>query len=469
MGSKEQFYVDISTECRNVSGSRHLAVIKLPNGETIKFLTDFGQFLSEEEIYNDELCFKADEIDFILATHVHVDHVGMIPFLVKRGFYGKIYASEDTRVLLPYALEDSNKIMEKNAKRRTKVMLYSNRDTEKTIMNTVGCKFNVPIEPTKNVKAYFFRNLHLVGSAMILVQISYPGYEDINLLFIGDYNNKSIFVEKEELPDWVKELKLIVITESTYGYMNSTEVTKTFENNIIANIENGGAVVVPVSALEKSQDVMYYIQSLQRAKKLSSNVPIYYDGKLGIKYTKLFTNGKLQIKESMRDFLPENLTFVDKKMRRDLLRDTSSKIILTTSGNGSFGSAPVYIQKYIEMKNALIQFTSYTSPSSFGGRLKSVPKGERFLEKGIYRTKWARVEYTTECSKHAKADEIIEFLKKLKNLQMVLVTHGDEDVKEMFAKRVLDEVNTQYVGILNGQYLFRVNQDGLVKTFTTKH
>lgn len=469
MASKERFFADLSTEINSVTGSKHLAVVRLPNGERIKFLVDCGQFLGEDDKYNYlPFTFDSEDLSFVLITHSHIDHIGMLPLLVKKGYRGKIYTSEDTKVLLPYALEDTCKVLGENAKRNRRPKFYTDTDVETTISHVCDCPMNVPIYTSPYTKVFFFKNAHLVGATMILVIISYPGYEDINLLFMGDYNNKNVFLDSEELPDWVKELRLTVIAEATYGCMVSSEVTTCFGENICRAARDGKIIHIPVLAVGRTQEALYFIRNLQKDRFLSTDVSIFYDGKLGMKNTKLFTNGSLHIKESMRDFLPQNLTWVDKTIRQALIEDNGCKIILSTSGMGSYGPSRMYIPAFVERPNALIHFTCYTTPTSLGGKLKQAGQNEKVEIAGMVVRKKAEVKYTTEFSSHSKADVEMEFLKKFKRLQCVLVTHGENESKEMFASRILDNVHTKNVCIFDRRNYFRIGPYGLIKTHPAK-
>jgi len=135
---------------------------------------------------------------------------------------------------------------------------------------------------------------------------------------------------------------------------------------------------------------------------------------------------------------------------------------------GSHGPAPSYISEYISRKKALIQFTGYTAEGTLGRKLKNAENDSTVEVRGIITKKRAKVEYTTEYSAHAKADEMIQFLQQFKHLKFVLINHGESNVKEQFAERVLDEVETKNIGILDRQYFFRINPYGLVKTLSTK-
>ena len=262
-------------------------------------------------------------------------------------------------------------------------------------------------------------------------------------------------------------MPITIIQESTYGDMNKDQMHPCFKNNILKCIREGGTVVAPVFSLGRSQEILYELKCLQDDGILSTDIPIYFDGKLAIRYTHLYMSS-LNIREGMRDFLPENLTFVDKSERTNILENEDCKIILTTSGMGSYGSARAYISQYVSRKNALIHFTGFTAQGTLGARLKETPNGSTVEVAGIISKKQATVEYTTEYSAHAKADEMIEFLSQFENIKLVLLNHGEPDVKDMFANRIVNEVDPKAVGILGRQYFYRVNSYGLVKTLSTK-
>jgi len=309
----------------------------------------------------------------------------------------------------------------------------------------------------------------LPGAAIILVRICYPEYEDINILFTGDYNDKNVFLNDVKLPEWVLKLPLTIIQESTYGNMDSDEIEYCFDRNVLKAIEEGWTILAPVFSLGRAQEILYRLKYLQDMGLLDINIPIYLDGKLSIRYTNMYRDGLVGIKEEMLDFLPKNFSFVDKNLRNTLLNESNScKIILTSSGMGSYGPARTYIPAFLGRQKMLIHFTGYTAVGTMGRTIKDTPDGEIVKVAGLLIKKRAKVEYTSEFSAHAKADTMIKFLKQFENLKLVLVNHGDTEVKEIFAKRILKEVNTKHVGILSRETLFRVNTWGLVKTIPTK-
>lgn len=475
MGSKERFYVDLMALHPEVTGSCNLVIVKKPDGETTKFIVDCGMFqgANEHTEYNESFPFNPDEIEFCVVTHNHVDHTGRLPLLVKKGFHGKFFMTEQTSLLIKPALEDSYKVIKDLAKRNHKPELYSDADVAHALMLKKELTFSVTEEVSKNIKVTAFKNGHLVGAAFILVQISYPGYEDINILFTGDYNSKNVFFDVEKLPDWVLELPLTIVQESTYGTTESTEIKECFEKNILKCMEDGGTAVNMVFSLGRLQEVLYKLKCMQEEEKISTDIPIFVDGKLGNVYTRIYLDHSdvLEIREDMRDFLPENLTFVCKDDREDVIMSEQKKIIVTTSGMGTYGPAPQYIIGYIRRKKSLIQFTGYTAEGTLGDRLKNAEVGETVKVAGVVFVKdenWATVEYTTEFSSHAKANEMIAFLKNFKQPKLILINHGQTDVKEEFAERVIKELDPKYVGILGRDYFYRIGHYGLIRTMSTK-
>lgn len=470
MGQKERFYVDIMALQEEVTGSCNLVVVKYPNGETTRFIVDCGLFQEREyQKYNCDFPFDGENIEFAIITHNHVDHVGRLPLLIKKGFNGKIYATYPTKTFMPLALFDSYKVLKDLAKRNHEKELYSEANVSEALKKTVGCMYNEPIQLNENIKFTFFMNGHLIGAAIVLLQISYPGYDDINILFTGDYSNKNIFLDIVDPPEWIWNLPLTVVQESTYGDMDSSQIVYSLENNILECVSRKKTTVCMVFSLGRCQEVLYFLKKLQDEGKLSTEIPIYLDGKLAIQYTSIYKNADIGIKEEMQDFLPANLTFVSKDTRPLLLEDDACKIILTTSGMGTYGPAQIYIPNYIEKEGCLLQFTGYTAEGTLGRRLKDTPKGETVTISGVLKLKLADVAYTNEMSAHAKADDLIDFLKKYKNLKFVLVTHGENLTEQIYAARVAKEVTPKDVAILEREYFFRINAYGLVRSLSTSY
>jgi len=467
MGTKLRSYVDVMALHNDVTGSCNFLVVKMPTNETFKIAVDCGLFQEREnDCFNKDFPFDVDKLDYVFVTHNHVDHTGRLPLLVKKGYRGEIICTSATKMLMPLALADSCKVLRDTARRNNTKQLYNEEDVGETIALLRNVEYEETIKLNRYMRVTFFKNGHLLGAAMILLQISYEEEEPINLLFTGDYNNKNMFFDVPELPKWVRKLPVTVVQESTYGDMDSGEIVPCFKNNILANPDK--TIIIPVFSLGRSQEILKILRQMQDSGELDKNIPIYFDGKLGIKYTHIYLKDGFGLNDECLDFLPHNLQFVDEGIRDMILEDNNPKIIVTTSGSATYGPAPLYLEKFVGNPNTLIHFTGFLFEGSLGRRLKETPDGEFVKINGIVLRKHAQVEYTSEFSAHAKADEMIEFLNGFENLKSVLVNHGEIDVKDKFAERIASETKAKVVGVLDRSYFFRVSPWGIVKSFSTK-
>lgn len=481
MGTKLRTYVDVMALHNEVTGSCNFLVVKMPTKETFKIIVDCGLFQERENSqFNKEFPFNVDELDYVLVTHNHVDHIGRLPLLLKKQYSGYIYCTPMTKTLIPFALEDSYKVLRDVSKRNNEEKLYSDDDVRETLKRLKAVEYGKTIELNRYIKATFFKNGHLLGASLILIQIQFEDEEAINLLFTGDYNNKNSFFDVPEIPKWVRKLPLTIIQESTYGNMESSEMIPCFRKNVSDKLKKGGTVIIPAFSLGRSQEVLKTLRDMQDKGEIDPNIPVYLDGKLAINYTLLYLKGgyefgdEIYLKDSQEkddkplDFLPYDTTFVESSIREDVVESKESKIIVTTSGSASYGPAPYYLQHYLGDKNAMVHFTGYLFEESLGRRIKETPDGEFVKVGGMILKKLARIEYTAEYSAHAKADEMIEFLRKFSNLNAVLVNHGEFSTKEIFAKRIAKETSAKNVAILNREYFFRISPWGIVKSLSTE-
>ena len=267
MGGKYRFTADFSAMHEGVSGSGILTCVHHPDGE-IKFLVDWGMFQGENDSEARNyapLRFKPKNVDFMILTHNHADHCGRIPQLYKNGFYGKTYTTCDTGVMLPLSLNDNEKIIRINAQKESKKALYNARDVDNALTNIEVYGYEEPFNPIPNVKVTFFKNGHLVGAALVLVQISCSGHEDINILYTGDYKKDNLFFNVPALPDWVLELPLYIVCESTYGTTFSYQDNPpTFIKNIAEMFDNGiNTILIPALALGRYQQIGHSLKMAQ--------------------------------------------------------------------------------------------------------------------------------------------------------------------------------------------------------------
>lgn len=333
MGSKERFFYEITSLNPEVTGSCHLVTVHYPDVRKTSFIVDCG--LYQEKNYNDlndkSFPFDCENINFALITHNHADHMGRLPYLINGGFKGRIYTNLETTRMMPMALRDSFNIGKEEAKKHDRKMPYEEIDMLETIERMVPCKFKEVEYIDRNIKATFFKNGHLLGASMILVQISYPGEEDINIFFTGDYKPSNIFFDVEDVPRWVYELPMTIVVESTYGYMDTDEVKYHMEDDLEQATKQGKTILISVFAQGRAQEVLYMLKDMQKHGRLSKSIPIRLDGNLACGYTKIYQTSETLIESGKDDFLPENFQYVNKENRQEVLMYDGQQIILSTS------------------------------------------------------------------------------------------------------------------------------------------
>lgn len=473
MGTKCRSYIDLKALHSEVSGSCFCLTIRLPNGKIVRGVIDCGIFQEKKyEHLNNDLSFEPKEMDFIAITHNHVDHVGRLPLLVSKGYNKKVFCTKDTKTLMKYVLEDSLKVVDLKARKNNEKTIYNEKDVNRTLELVEGKEFNRPVKVHDNVKLTFISNGHLLGAAMILVQIVYLDQVYENMLFTGDYNSRNLFFHVNQIPKWIRELPLTVIIEATYGNIEERfkKVPEIFYKNISDAGQKGKTIIIPAFALGRSQEVLYHLKRLQQLGKLSKKVPIYLDGKLAIEYTKLCKSGKITIKQSMKKFLPYNFKCVDYDTRQHLLYGSQQKIIVTTSGMGTYGPAMTYIPHFVQQRNALIYFTGYCAEGTMGRKLMDAPNNEFIMlgknESGLMVMKRADVEYTTEFSAHSRSNDLIKLLSCFSNIRAIIINHGEKATKKTFAEKVYTELGIKNIGIIDRETIFRVSKYGIEKTIS---
>ena len=472
--SNNNFYVDIMALHKGVTGSFMPIIVHFPNKEIRTIVVDCGLFQEGEESneLNKILPFDVHKIDHVLVTHNHVDHIGRLPFLIKNGYKGKIHVSNATSQLIRYALDDSCKVLASRAKLSGAPPIYGQQHVKDTLTKIVSHNYEQCFLLEDNIKVTFFMNGHLPGAVIILLQIN-PGsckkrkYEPINLLFTGDYNFENMFFDVKPIPKRIYDWPITIIQEATYGKMDSSEIKPCFEENFFSALKAGKTIILPVFSLGRGQELKYILKKYQDLNLLDTSIPIFSDGTLMSNYDNIFHRHGLDNRVECRNFYPQNYTDIsgNTDLRRRIVENNSQKIILAAGGMGSHGPAQFYIPEYLRRSNALIHFTGYCAEGTLGRKLYECENGNITEASGLQVKKLADVQFTSEFSAHAKADQLIDFLRPFEKLKLLLINHGEPDTKEVYAARVINDINPKNVGIL-GTHVFRVDSYGLVKSYS---
>ena len=459
MGKKTRFYADVQSLQDSVTGSNSLVTVSYPDGTKETFLVDFGMYqgLAEQEEKNRTIGFKPEKLAAIILTHAHVDHCGRIPMLYKYGATCRTFMTNDTLKVSEKLLRNTESIIASSQD-----PIYGNADLERALKEFRACDYEDFINITENIKVMFIQNQHIQGASAVYVVISYPGEEDITILFTGDYNLVNDFSSKRTtIPsDILKKRLSMMVLESTYGSRKKENVEKgLFKREIEELVANEKTVIIPAFAFGRYQVVLWNLRQLEEEGALG-DTPIFMDGGLGIELTYLWQY--LETVE-IKDFIPKRATVVED--RRQVMASKTPKIIVTTSGMGNFGPARWYIPQFISEKSAAIYLTGYTSPDSVSRRVLEAQEGEFVMTSGIVRKKYATVKWTGEFSSHAGMDGLIDLVKPFCRIGLLLLNHGEDESKDSLSRSCFQLSNVKDVGIVDGKTDFRICSYGLVKTY----
>lgn len=452
-----------------VTGTRLMLVIIFPDGREYRILIDCGYFQEVEYRYLNYIDdLDPNTIDAILVTHNHIDHTGLIPKLVRNGYRNPIYMTEITKILLPKFLADACERQKDNAKYLKDKYpdeswkfneLYYPEDVKHTLNLCNGVKFRKTIEIFPGVKVTFFINGHILGAAMILVQCTAEGRKPINFLFTGDYKLRNQFFTVPQLPDWLKNMELIMVHESTNGALKLENIKVCFIRNLLEGFKRNQNILIGASAQGRMQEVLYDLRKLQDANLIPENYEIYVDGALGIdtnyKYQKILN----WFNPSAGDFMPKDLKKVEPKCRESILDFGGPKIVVTTSGMLSNGPAKVYVPIFLERHDALIHLTGYAAEETLARTLLEAKRADSVKIDGKQYQKNAFVKTTREKTSHVTLDESLDFINQFNNIVFLGLNHGSVDAQENMKSAVLENCkNVNMIDVLNRNCMYCFSQ-----------
>ena len=435
-----------------VTGSCHCLEV---NGRRI--LVDCGLQQGRDEVSNDAFPFAANDIDFVLVTHAHIDHTGRIPMLVKQGFQGRIVATRLTADLMDIMLQDSAHIQESDAEYKNRKNRRAGRPEEEPLYTVADaqrvpefidtCEYDQPVHLCDGVDAVFIDAGHLLGSASIRLTLT-EGGETRTIVFSGDIGNVDQPIIRD--PQFFTGADYVVM-ESTYGDRNHTEVwsyTGQLAQIIDETLGKGGNVVIPSFAVGRTQELLYFIREIKDQGLVTSvpNFPVYVDSPLAKSATTIFCGdlrGYLDqdalelVKDGthMFNFPGLHLTeTVDES--KSLNEDHTPKVIISASGMCDAGRIRHHLKYNLWRADSAVVFVGFQSPGTLGRTLlDGTPSVKLFGEDVAVR---AKVVNFQGLSSHADHDHLLDWISHFKEPkpQHVFVVHGDREVAPFFAKTI---------------------------------
>ncbi len=406
-----------------------------------KLLIDCGLFqgtwfAGEENAH--PFYFSAKEIDAVLITHAHADHVARIPKLHHAGFRGPMYATTPTRDLAELILYDSVKLMSYDAVEFNAPILYTEHDVRAVLRQFKDVRYRKPFELFPGVRVTFFDAGHILGSAFILIEA-----EGKRIVFSGDLGNPPtpILEDTDKLPatDYL-------VCETTYGGRIHEEKkvrVQLLRQTILDVIQNKGILMIPVFAMERTQEILYELNGMVEQREIP-RVPIFLDSPLAIGMTEVYKKYPQYFDKEARALLKKgddifsfpSLTFTrDKESSKRINNVKPPKIILAGSGSGIGGRILHHEKRYLsDPKNCLL-IVSWQIPGSLGRQLLEGAKEIKIHHEKI-RVR-AHIRKINGYSSHADQAQLLSFIENAKkDLKKVFLVHGEEDQQKIFAREL---------------------------------
>jgi len=432
--------------CQQVTGS--CVFLEIDN---LRLLIDCGIFQERAYLNRnwDPFPISPSSLDYVLLTHVHLDHAGLIPRLVHGGFKGKILLTTASGALLPVVLLDSAKIQEEDAsfkrKRHKKegrkgpfpvIPLYTMEDAEKSIRLFEEVPYEQTIPLDQNVSVVFRDAGHILGSAMIELQIRLK-QETMRMVFSGDIGQKDKPLVKDPT---VFDSADYVVMESTYGardHEDTEDVETQLEKTILSTVKSGGNIVIPTFAIERAQELLYHLSRLVRLDRIP-NLMMFLDSPMALDITEVFLQNKAELdektlklfKEGQSPFRFPGLKFVRSTQESKAINHIrGSCVILAGSGMCTGGRIKHHLINNISRPESTILFVGYQASGTLG-RLIVDGKQDVRIHGQTHKVR-ARIAQIEGFSAHADRSGLHDWLNGLSSPpKRVFLVHGEKEAAQ---------------------------------------
>ncbi len=432
----------------SVTGANFLLEINKHQGVK-KVLIDCGmeQGSDKAKTYNrSPFIFDPKDIDILLITHAHMDHIGLIPKLIKHGFRGIIYSTPETRDLCIYMLEDALKLITQEADHEKVEPLYEANDVLQAfkLWKTIPYHKDFILFEDLGVKTYLKDAGHVLGSAMYEISID---LNDINrkFLFTGDLGNSPTPILKD-----TEDIQGVdyVVMESVYGDRNHEDRETRLQKLQLAiedTIDRHGVLLIPSFSLEKTQEILYEINKLFE-DRLVPEIPVYLDSPLAIKLLPIYEKYIQDYNKEAGDRRSHGDDFLKFKTLRivqsadeskSIVKTRNPKIIMAGSGMSTGGRIQHHELHYLDDKNTILLFLGFQAIGTLGREIFDGAK-----EVNIYNHN-VKINCTLRkidgYSGHKDSDHLQQFVETVgPSLKKVFVTMGESKSALFLVQRLRD-------------------------------
>jgi metallo-beta-lactamase family protein len=399
-----------------------------------------GSKMAEESNWED-FPYNPAEVDVLIVTHAHLDHIGRIPKLVHDGFSGQIFSTAATKDITAVMLEDTNKILGGSKSHPELKDFYNDKTLQKALSIWRTKEYGEEFE-IGSIKVSFKDAGHILGSAMVEMRVGSK-----KVLFTGDLGNSPSPI----LPDTeaVSDIDYILM-ESVYGDRNHQD-REDREENLLKVIneaaDNGSVLLAPVFSLERTQEMLYLLNKFAEEGRLP-NIPIYVDSPLAIRVTKIFRSYTnllnkdakkiLEHDDDVYDFpgLKETLKVWESK---EINRDHGPKMIIAASGMSEGGRIVYHEKRYLGDPNTLILFTGYQAENTAGREIQDGAREVEILDEMV--DVRAQIRTITGFSGHKDSDNLVDFVSQVEDsVEKVFLAMGEFKASTFLAQRLKGEL-----------------------------
>ena len=441
---------------REVTGSKHLITTK----KGLKILLDCGMYQGkglETDAMNRDLGFDPKEIDYLILSHAHIDHSGLIPYIYKMGFHGVVVCTPATRDLCAIMLADAGRIQESDTQTFNKKRLKQGLPPVEPIYTLADaqacmeCFISVPYHKQFNIEGEvtveFFDAGHILGSAFVYLQIK-DGRRTIKLGFTGDVGryDKHILKDPEPFPQ-VDYL----LMESTYGDRLHETLTDAEKELLMAVLDTctkkKGKLIIPSFAIGRAQEIIYALDRLH-TKGLLPDIDVFVDSPLSVNatnimrlHTECFNDDIVEyMKDNADPFGFDRLQYIQSVEASKALNVRHKPcIIISASGMMEAGRVKHHLANNIDNPSTTILCVGYCEPSTLGAKIM---RGENpvsiFGRPYKVRAELRRIE---SLSGHADYSELLQYIscQKKSKLKTIFLVHGESETQEHFKQTLTKE------------------------------
>lgn len=423
-----------------------------------KFLVDFGMEQGINVYENEQIPCDPSEIDFVLLTHAHIDHSGLLPLLCAGGFAGRIHCQKATANLCSIMLRDSAHIQEFEAEWRSRkgkrkgvkevAPLYTIADAEAAIAALCPHDYEEQVDIAEGITIKLRDAGHLLGSSGIELTLTENG-ETRTIVFSGDIGNDDIPLIRD--PQYFASADYAVM-ESTYGnriHSKPDNYPEALAKAVNETLGNGGNVVIPSFAVGRTQELLYYFRIIKQ-EMLVTSVPdftVYVDSPLAIEATAIFNKNEDSCydEETLRYVtaginpisFPGLKIAVTSDESRMINFDKKPKVIISASGMCEAGRIKHHLKHNLWRRESLIMFVGYQAVGTLGRKLVDGARSVKLFGEDIAVA--ATIMQLPGLSGHADKNGLDRWISSVRDVKHVIVNHGEASCSEEYVAHLRED------------------------------